>query len=219
MSYSDLLTTTKGRDMARNLVSAIINMQIGQNLSVSTRVSPSRNDNAISLGLTLLMQVDAISDILQQRCGSFCSADDVLLYKAIESIRKAKSSPASERLSHLRESLRLFNKASTHLSSSKLSEAISEYNALEFPLGAIDLAMTCSNAWDPDERGLSWWRDGKPKGDSRAPSWEPREFCYDKILESLSKADELLDAAVEKSGRGPLSGEPGPTCMLILCQN
>ena len=27
------------------------------------------------------MQVDAISDTLQQRCGTFCSADDVLLYK------------------------------------------------------------------------------------------------------------------------------------------
>lgn len=58
MNYADLLTTTKGRDVARSLVSTIINMQIGQNLSV-----------------------DAISDVLQQRCGSFCSADDVLLYK------------------------------------------------------------------------------------------------------------------------------------------
>lgn len=58
MNYADLLTTSKGKDVARSLVSAIINIQIGQNLSV-----------------------DAVSDILQQRCGSFCSADDVLLYK------------------------------------------------------------------------------------------------------------------------------------------
>lgn len=58
MTYADLLTTNTGRDIARNLVSAIINIQIGQNLSI-----------------------DAISDVLQQRCGSFCSADDVLLYK------------------------------------------------------------------------------------------------------------------------------------------
>jgi nuclear pore complex protein Nup155 len=58
MNYADLLTSSKGRDIARNLVSAIINIQIGQNLSI-----------------------DAVSDVLQQRCGSFCSADDVLLYK------------------------------------------------------------------------------------------------------------------------------------------
>jgi len=28
-------------------------------------------------------QVDTISEILQQRCGSFCSTDDVMLYKVI----------------------------------------------------------------------------------------------------------------------------------------
>lgn len=52
-------------------------------------------------------QVDAISDTLQQRCGSFCSADDVLLYKAIESLRRAKdTADSSERTECLRESLR-----------------------------------------------------------------------------------------------------------------
>lgn len=65
MNYADLLTTTKGRDVARSLVSTIINMQIGQNLSV-----------------------DAISDVLQQRCGSFCSADDVLLYKVSTRVKE-----------------------------------------------------------------------------------------------------------------------------------
>ena len=28
-------------------------------------------------------QVDTISEVLQQRCGSFCSTDDVMLYKVI----------------------------------------------------------------------------------------------------------------------------------------
>lgn len=178
MTYADLLTTAKGRDLARTLVSAIINMQIGQNLSV-----------------------DAISDILQQRCGSFCSADDVLLYKAIENIRKAKSGPPSERTSNLRESLRLFQKAAAQLSSSKLSEVVQEYDSLRFQSGSIDLAMTCAETWDPEERGLSWWRDGSPKNDSRAPSWEPRNFCYERVLEALSSTDDLLNKAIEAGGR------------------
>lgn len=155
MSYADLLTSTEGRNIARSLVSAIINLQIGQNQSV-----------------------DAISDILQQRCGSFCSSDDVLLYKAIEQISKAKTCPPSEKNGNLRESLRLFQKAASHLSSSKLTEVISEYKDLVFHVGSIDLALSCASAWDPEERGLSWWRDGCPKGDSRAPSWDPRNFCY-----------------------------------------
>ena len=57
-TYADLSTIIKGRDIARNLVSAIINMQIGPNSSV-----------------------DALFNALQQRCGSFCSADEALLYK------------------------------------------------------------------------------------------------------------------------------------------
>ena len=28
-----------------------------------------------------IYQIDTVSEVLQQRCGSFCSADDVMLYK------------------------------------------------------------------------------------------------------------------------------------------
>jgi hypothetical protein len=48
----------KGRDTARALLNTVINQQISYQISV-----------------------DAISEILQQRCGSFCSADDVMQYK------------------------------------------------------------------------------------------------------------------------------------------
>lgn len=84
LTYAELLTTKGGRSVARGLVSAVINQQIGRHLSV-----------------------DAISETLQQRCGSFCSADDVLLYKAIEAMRRAKDTyDSSERTECLRESLR-----------------------------------------------------------------------------------------------------------------
>lgn len=58
LTYSDLITTAKGRDAARALLNTVINQQISYQISV-----------------------DAISEILQQRCGSFCSADDVMQYK------------------------------------------------------------------------------------------------------------------------------------------
>jgi nuclear pore complex protein Nup155 len=103
----------------------------------------------------------------------------------------------------------LFQKASSHLSSSKLSEVVQEYNSLRFQTGAIDLALTCADSWDSEERGLSWWRDGSPKNDSRAPSWEPRKFCYDRVLETLQSADDLLNSAIESNGRegGVSTGE------------
>ena len=36
---------------------------------------------AFYVAITIGLQVDTISDVLQQRCGSFCSTDDVMLYK------------------------------------------------------------------------------------------------------------------------------------------
>ena len=36
---------------------------------------------ALSIAIIATLQVDTISDVLQQRCGSFCSTDDVMLYK------------------------------------------------------------------------------------------------------------------------------------------
>jgi len=36
---------------------------------------------ALSIAIAATLQVDTISDVLQQRCGSFCSTDDVMLYK------------------------------------------------------------------------------------------------------------------------------------------
>jgi nuclear pore complex protein Nup155 len=52
------MTTAEGAEIARGLINNVINQQISQQISV-----------------------DAISETLQQRCGSFCSAADVLLYK------------------------------------------------------------------------------------------------------------------------------------------
>lgn len=129
------------------------------------------------------------------------------MFQAIENIRKAKSGSQQERLASLRESLRLFQKAALHLSGSRLGEVVSEYNALQYQIGSVELAITCANAWDPEERGLSWWRDGRPRNDSRAPSWEPRNFCYGRILESLQSADELLNHAVEQGGKSGTTPE------------
>lgn len=105
LSYAELLTTKKGRDVARGLVSAVINQQIGRHLSVRCSASYL---SLIGNSRVSSSQVDAISETLQQRCGSFCSTDDVLLYKAIESMRRARDTyDSGERTESLRESLRL----------------------------------------------------------------------------------------------------------------
>ncbi|GAA5823999.1 hypothetical protein JCM11251_003374 [Rhodosporidiobolus azoricus] len=173
LTYAELLTTKVGRDVARGLVSAVINQQIGRHLSV-----------------------DAISETLQQRCGSFCSADDVLLYKAIEAMRRAKDSyDTADRTESLRESLRLFTKAAKHLSLERLQDICGEYTSMRYATGVIDLALACAQAWDPSERAVSFWLDECPENDARESAYKQRQSCHKLVFDALAAMDKLLDQA------------------------
>ena len=76
MTFEELITGQNGVAVSRALVNVIIDQQIGQQIAVSDVVPLGLYDS--NLGS---YQVDTISDILQTRCGSFCSTDDVMLYK------------------------------------------------------------------------------------------------------------------------------------------
>lgn len=75
LTFEDLITVDKGVTASRALVNVIINQQIGQQISVS------RSCVTATSRILICAQVDTISEVLQQRCGSFCSTDDVMLYK------------------------------------------------------------------------------------------------------------------------------------------
>lgn len=174
LTYQDLLTTKSGRDVARNVVNAIIYQQIGQQISI-----------------------DTISEILQQRCGSFCRSDDVLLFKALEGIRKAKDTrDPTERRESLQESLRLFSKGTSTLSFAKLKETCEEYRSLLFPAGAIELPLKCAQDWDPKGQGLGYLNDGEQPNDPRKGIYDERMACYNCVFDTLFAFDEMLNDQV-----------------------
>jgi len=76
MTVEELITGQNGVATSRALVNVIIDQQIGQQIAVSNKAPLDLSNPA-----SLIHQVDTISDILQTRCGSFCSTDDVMLYK------------------------------------------------------------------------------------------------------------------------------------------
>ncbi|KAL8279152.1 hypothetical protein RQP46_008408 [Phenoliferia psychrophenolica] len=175
LTYQSLITSSEGRDVARDLVRALINQQIKRQLSV-----------------------DAISDNLQQKCGSFCSADDVLLYKAIQALDRARTPvDDAEREGSLRESLRLFIKAAKHLSIESLTKYCDTYTEMHYPIGAIDLALTCSREWDIPERAYAYWESGSPANDPRAVAFGRRIECGNLVLRALEATDRMVDAAMQ----------------------
>ncbi|KAI0304810.1 nucleoporin [Russula brevipes] len=179
MTFEELITGQNGVTASRAVVNVIIDQQIGQQIAV-----------------------DTISEILQTRCGSFCSTDDVMLYKAKESVRRAvESRNPQERQGYLGESLRLFMKGARIMEFDKLREVIGDYQQLDFAKGAIELPLYCAEALDSDGLGKEYWQtvpspessnavDGQRRNnnapdDPRRPAWQQRAKCYDLGLDSL----------------------------------
>ncbi|KAF9229208.1 nucleoporin [Gyrodon lividus] len=164
MTYEDLITTQNGMNTSRALVNVVIDQQIGQQISV-----------------------DTISEVLQQRCGSFCSTDDVMLYKARENVRRAvESRNPAERQNWLGESLRLFTKGARILEFEKIREVCNEYRPLGYAKGAVELPLSCAQAADPDNIGLEYWLSGCPPNDDRANFSKKRISCYQLVLDTLN---------------------------------
>ncbi|KAG9314302.1 nucleoporin [Chiua virens] len=173
MTYEELITSQNGINASRALVNVVIDQQIGQQISV-----------------------DTISEVLQQRCGSFCSTDDVMLYKARENVRKAiESRNSADRQNWLAESLRLFVKGARILEFEKIREVCDEYRELGYAKGAIELPLSCAQAVDPDNVGLEYWLSGCPPNDDRVTFFKKRTDCYQLVLRSLDAFEEKVSCA------------------------
>ncbi|EJD04002.1 nucleoporin [Fomitiporia mediterranea MF3/22] len=168
LTYEELIAAESGLHVSRMLVNVIINSQIGQQISI-----------------------DTVSEILQQRCGSFCSADDVMLYKAQENVRKAVDlRDPNEKQVVLGESLRLFTRAARVIEFEKLREICGDYQHLNYVKGAIELPLQCAAVADEDNVGLNYWLSGSPANDPRSDLLEKRRKCYELIIHSLLVFDE-----------------------------
>ena len=141
LTYEKLFCTAAGKDLAKELVKAIVNRNIANGSNV-----------------------DTVAEALRRRCGSLCSSEDVVIFKAQEQLKKAaeagKESPFGRNV--LNESLRLFKTVVANLSLEQLQWAMSQYVSLHFFGGAIELGLNVASELDPGNRALGWIQDGRP---------------------------------------------------------
>ncbi len=142
LTYEGLFCTGKGRELAKELVKAIVNRNIANGSNVET-----------------------VAEALRRRCGSFCSAEDVIIFKAQELLKKASMEGSDSEIGRnlLNESLRLFKQVAAHLSMEQLQWALQQYQAMQFYAGAIQLALTVAQEFDRGNRALAWIQEGRPE--------------------------------------------------------
>ena len=90
-------------------------------------------------------QIDTLSEVLQQRCGSFCQTGDVVKYKAEEALRRAEGTRLpSESQQYLEESLVLYRRAAATLSDETVKDVCARYRRLGFVAGELSsTARSC----------------------------------------------------------------------------
>ncbi|KAG7195159.1 uncharacterized protein KQ657_003683 [Scheffersomyces spartinae] len=122
LTFKDLLLP--GRDV-RNLIKDLLSSII--------------NKNILKGG-----SIDLIASSLKGRCGSFCSADDVYIFKAIENLNRAKNIGNRDnelKIKFLKNAVELFEKAYDSLTLENIENSINIMLDLEFYTGAVDLLL------------------------------------------------------------------------------
>ncbi|POR37452.1 Putative nucleoporin [Tolypocladium paradoxum] len=179
LTYEKLFSQADGKDLAKLLVKAIVNRNIESGSNVET-----------------------VADALRRRCGSFCSPDDVVIFKAQEQLKRASEQPLNTSLSRslLHESLKLFEKVAGSLTFANLQSAVTQYVDLKYYAGAVQLCLVVAREKDRGNTALLWVNDGKPASDPRGTAYNERKRCYDLIHDVLrhldaasSREPELID--------------------------
>jgi nuclear pore complex protein Nup155 len=212
LTFEELFSSSKGHDIAKELVKAIVNRNIAKGSNVET-----------------------VADALRRRCGSFCSADDVVIFKAQELLKRAPEAGANTELGRnlLNDSLHLFQQVAENLPMDYLVSAVDNFISNQFfagklvhfsflffsflfcamltSIGAIQLALNVAGRSDKSNLALSWIMDQRPEQvripyaqfprswtrsltryqDTRKEYFYFRKQCYDLVFKIVLAVDTL----------------------------
>ncbi|KAI9844451.1 MAG: hypothetical protein M1838_002187, partial [Thelocarpon superellum] len=169
LTFEGLFATTSGKDLAKELVKAIVNRNIANGSNV-----------------------DTVAEALRRRCSSFCSADDVVIFKAQEQLKKASEAGGTSDLGRrlLNESLRLFQQVAGSLTMEHLNAAVEQYIGMEYYAGGIQLALSMAKEGDRGNKALAWVNDGRPPSDPREAAYKKRTKIYELIHLTIVNVDQ-----------------------------
>lgn len=142
LTFEGLFCSATGKELAKELVKTIVNRNIANGSNV-----------------------DTVAEALRRRCGSFCSPEDVVIFKAQEHLKKATEAGGTSDFGRnlLNESLRLFKYVAENLSMEQLQWAVHQYVSTQFFAGAIQLALSVAQEMDRGNRALTWIQEGRPE--------------------------------------------------------
>ncbi|KAI8458959.1 Non-repetitive/WGA-negative nucleoporin C-terminal-domain-containing protein [Phakopsora pachyrhizi] len=114
----------------------------------------------------------------------------IVTFQAIEALNRAKESKRiTDKHNAAREALQLFQTGVKHMTIEVLQSSCNKLTEIASLDGVVELALNYARVWDSDGQALEYWRDGRPKSDSRAGIYELLDKCYTCIETSLIDTD------------------------------
>ncbi|TKA31276.1 hypothetical protein B0A50_02121 [Salinomyces thailandicus] len=187
LTFESLFVSAQGKELAKELVKAIVNRNIANGSNV-----------------------DTVAEALRRRCGSFCSTEDVVIFKAQEQVKRATEAGGQSETGRvlLNESQRLFSKVAGNLSQEHLQWAVQQYITMAFYAGAIQLCLVVAQDRDRAKRGLAWLKEGMAEADPRKPAFEARKQCYELVFEIIRNLDQVTEGQPQEvDGRWSLAAK------------
>jgi nuclear pore complex protein Nup155 len=138
--------------------------------------------------------IEYIAKGLQERCGTFCSANDVVGFRAIEHLRKAKEIGFKDYDGlnyHLSRAIELFEAINNEISLEKLKESIDIMVGLNDYPRAIKFALNISSGIDQGNLAQQYAADGMLPNDERKKYYEKRKDIFEIVFDLLVRADRL----------------------------
>lgn len=155
-TFKTFLTSNEGRSLSNELAVILIDDHLARYKDIHTVV-----------------------DVLERRCGTFCSASTVFIHYAMQHI---KAAPAGSEALH--ESFRLLKRAAGQIPHEKMEQIAHDYVGQGCLPQAVELALLCARARDP-KNATNAMITGD---DSVAPLFKAKQPFYDCIYQLLKHA-------------------------------
>jgi nuclear pore complex protein Nup155 len=172
LTYEELFSSKRGFELAKELVKGIVNRNIAKGSNVET-----------------------VAESLRRRCGNFCSADDVVIFKAQELLKRTAEQGANAESARnlLNDSLKLFEDVAHSLPRDYLKAAVKQYSDLSFFAGAIQLVLRVAHEMDKANDAQSWALEGRTTDDPRKEKYESRLNCYSLVHDVIIAMDKSIE--------------------------
>lgn len=129
--------------------------------------------------------IEYVIDTLTSQCGSFCRANDVLIFNAAKQITSAKTANTEQARAILADTITTLSRIAGSISYSKAVEFASQYAELGYHVYGIRLALDCAQARDPLNDATAYLDAGCPPGDARQGIFAAKKPFYDIAIDIL----------------------------------